>query len=415
MLKALSRTSVDLKTVEVISSLLQILNTKKARYSDKVGELEKVYATYTGTKGAVAFPYSRTGTYYVLKALELQEGDEVIMPAFTFWVDAAMVVMAGLKPVFVDVNFETQSIDPTQIEKAITPRTKVIYPTHLNGLPADMDQIMEIAKKHDLRVMEDCARSCGATYNGKRIGSFDIGSFSFGYGKSFYGFGGAMVTSDDEALIKKLRKLKSDFKHISIKNLCIETLKGSLLRYLNISYLYRFSLFPLVYKFQVEGKEQYAGRFRVKMPPYDKVPDNFKIDMNNIQARLGLRQLKRIDKTNKIRMNNARILTQELKDIPGLHIPNEFTDREHVAVHYAIWTENNRELQRFLTKNKIDVQDETAVDLTTLERFKPYVNSKFPNAHKLHNKLLFLPTHIGLTKGDILYIANKVKEFFEAK
>ena len=415
MIKALSRTSVDLKTTEVISSLLQILNTKKARYNDKVETLEKEYARLIGVKEAVAFPYSRTGTYYALMALELQEGDEVIMPAFTFWVDAAMVVMAGLKPVFVDVNFETQSIDTALIENAITPRTKVIYPTHLNGLPADMDQIMEIAKKHDLRVMEDCARSCGATYKDKRIGSFDIGSFSFGYGKSFYGFGGAMVTSDNTAFIRKLRDLKKDFKHISLKNLCIQTLKGSLLKYLNISYFYRFSIFPMVYKFQVEGKEQYAGRFRVKMPEFKSVPDSFKIDMNNIQARLGLRQIKRIDKTNARRMRNASILTQHLKGIPGLQIPQEFTDRKNVAVHYAVWTENNRELQRFLTKNRIDVQDETAIDVTTLKRFKPYVNTEFPNAHKLHEKLLFLPTHIGLTKGDMMYIVNKVKEFFNTK
>lgn len=76
---------------------------------------------------------------------------------------------------------------------------------------------MEIAKKHNLRVVEDCARSCGATYKNKRIGSFDIGSFSFGYGKSFYGYGGAMVTSDDDVFINKLRDMKKDFKHISLK------------------------------------------------------------------------------------------------------------------------------------------------------------------------------------------------------
>ncbi len=108
-------------------------------------------------------------------------------------------------------------------------------------------------------------------------------------------------------------------------------------------------------------------------------------------------------------------LTQHLKGIPELQIPQEFTDRKNVAVHYAVWTENNRELQRFLTKNKIDVQDETAIDVTTLERFKPYVKGNFKNAQKLHNKLLFLPTHIGLSKGDMLYIANKVKEFFNSK
>ena len=415
MLKALSRTSVDLKTVEVISSLLQILNTKKARYNDKVGELERAYAAYTGTKDAVAFPYSRAGTYYALKALELEDGDEVILPAFTFWVDAAMVIMAGLKPVFVDVDFQTQSIDPRKIVKALTRKTKVIFPTHLNGLPADMEPIMEIASKHDLRVLEDCARSCGATYKEKRIGSFDIGSFSFGYGKSFYGFGGAMVTSDDESFISKLRDLKSDFKHISTKELCIQTIKGSLLKYLNLPYLYRFSLYPLVYQFQVKGREKYAGRFRVKMPSYESVPDSFKVDMNNVQASLGLSQIKRIDSTNRKRMENAKILSEELSNIPGLHVPRKFTDREHVSVHYAIWTERSKELQRFLTIHKIDAQDETAIDTTTLERFKPYAREKYPNAEKLHNKLIFLPTHIGLTKKDMLYIANKVKEFFEVK
>ncbi len=415
MLKAISRTSVDLKAIEIVSSLLQMVNTKKATYNDKVEQLEKAYAEYIGTKDAVAFPYCRTGTYFSLKALELNEGDEVILPAFTFWVDAAMAIMAGLKPVFVDVELETQSIDPSKIEKAITPKTKVIFPTHLNGLPADMDPIMEIAKKHNLRVVEDCARSCGATYKNKRIGSFDIGSFSFGYGKSFYGYGGAMVTSDDDVFINKLRDLKKDFKNISLKDLSIQTLKGILLKFLNLPYFYRFSLYPLVYQFQVKGKEQYAGRFRVKMLPYDSVPDNFKVDMNNVQVRLGLRQLKRIDRTNKRRMENARILTEELSGILGLHIPLNIIDREHVAVHYAIWTERSKELQRFLTINKIDAQDETAIDTTTLERFKPYVNGKFPNTQKLHNKLIFLPTHIGLGKKDMLYIANKVKEFFEVK
>lgn len=117
MLKAISRTSVDLKAIEIISSLLQMVNTKKATYNDKVEQLEKAYAKYIGTKDAVAFPYCRTGTYFSLKALELNEGVEVILPAFTFWVDAAMAIMAGLKPVFVDVEFESQSIDLRRLKK----------------------------------------------------------------------------------------------------------------------------------------------------------------------------------------------------------------------------------------------------------------------------------------------------------
>ncbi len=412
MFKAISRSSVDLTTGEAISVLFQILNVKEATNNDKVPKFEKAYASYVGTKEAVAFPYCRTGMYYALKALELEEGSEVIFPAYTFFVDAAMAVLAGLKPVFVDVEFETSSIDVSQIEKAITPKTKVLFPTHLNGMPADMDPIMELAQKHNLRVIEDCARSCGATYKGKRIGSYDIGAFSFGYGKSFYGFGGAMVASNDEKFIAKLREFKKDFKLISAKDLYIQKIKGIILKYLNMPYFYRLSLYQIIYKFQVEGNEKYASRFRVRMPPYETVPDIFKVDMNNVQAKLGFKQLKRIDKTNKQRMAHARLLNEELSGIPGLTIPLLRDDREYVAVHYALWTEKSKELQNYLTRNKIDAQDETAVNTTTLERFASYAQGEFPNAAKLQGNVIFLPTHPYLSKNDILYMAQKVKEFF---
>jgi len=413
MLKAIPRSFVDLTTLEILTIMSQLLNTRKAVANDYVPEFEKAFAQYIGTKEAVAFPYCRTGMFYALKALDLDQDDEVILPAFTFWVDAAMVVLAGLKPVFVDVKIKTASIDPAKIEGAITPRTKVIFPTHLNGLPSDMDPIMNIARKYDLRVLEDCARSCGATYKNNRIGSFDIGAFSFGYGKSFYCVGGSMVTSNDEAFIGRLRELKQNFNFMSVKKLYFENLKGCLLRYLNLPYLHKFSLFPLIYQFQVNGKEKYAKRFRVRMQPYDRVPEEFMVDMNNIQSKLGLKQLARIDKTNKKRIDNARILTQELSGLPDLLLPPKLDDREHVYVHYAIWNENNKDLQKFLTLNNIDAQDETAVDTTMLDRFKPFVIEKFPNAKKLNGKLIFLPTHPNLKKSDMVYIADKVKEFLK--
>jgi dTDP-4-amino-4,6-dideoxygalactose transaminase len=148
------------------------------------------------------------------------------------------------------------------------------------------------------------------------------------------------------------------------------------------------------------------------MPPYETVPDIFKVDMNNVQAKLGFKQLKRIDKTNKQRMAHARLLNEELSGIPGLTIPLLRDDREYVAVHYALWTEKSKELQNYLTRNKIDAQDETAVNTTTLERFASYAQGEFPNAAKLQGNVIFLPTHPYLSKNDILYMAQKVKEFF---
>ena len=412
MIKAISRTQVDLRTSEVFSTLFQILRIKEATSSNRVPEFEDAFASYIGTKYAVSFPYCRSGMYFALKALDLQEKDEVILPAFTFWVDAAMVILAGLNPVFVDVQFNSATMDPALIEKAITSRTKVLFPTHLNGLPADMDPIMDIARRHNLRVLEDCARSCGAAYKGKKIGSYDIGTFSFGYGKSFYGFGGAMVTSDDTHLIQRLREFKKAFTPITAKELYIQVIKGNILRYLNLPCLYRFTLFPIIYQFQVKGNERYATRFRVKMPPYDHVPKNFMVDLNNVQAKLGFKQIERIDDTNRKRMENAKILSEELAGIPGLELPPSLEDREHVAVHYAIWAEKSKDLQRFLMKNGIDAQDETAVDTTQLNRFKSFVSGRFPQAEKLDGKLIFLPTHPNLKKKDMLRIAQTVKRFF---
>src|SRR3989338_5778695 len=232
MIRTIPRVYVDLSSQEVFSVLQQLLNVKKATGSDRLHEFEKAYACYIGTKYAVSFPSCRSSMYFALRALNLGRGSEVILPAFTFWVDAALVIMAGLKPVFVDVDLNTANMDVSKIEAAITPKTKVIFPTHLNGMPAEMDPIMSIAGKYGLRVLEDCARSCGATYKGKRIGSFDVGAFSFGYGKSFYSFVGGMITSNDESFINNLRKSKKDFEKISTKNLYMQTMKGIILRYL---------------------------------------------------------------------------------------------------------------------------------------------------------------------------------------
>ena len=412
MLKAYPRVWVDLTVPEVVSVLFQLLNPIRARSRAVVPEFERAYARFIGARQAVSFTNCRSALYFSLKALDLKEGDEVILPAFTFWVDVAVVLLAKLKPVFVDVELETLDMDASKIEQAITPRTRVILPAHLNGLPVDMDAVMGIARKHDLRVIEDCARTCGGRYRGRRVGSFDIGAFSFGYGKSFYGFGGGMVVSDDETFIARLRDLKRGFGTISVKGLFQAILKGCLLKFLDTPSLHGMTLFPLVYRYQLNGDERFASWFRIKKPHYQGEPEAFKLDMYNLQARMGFRQIRTIDSTNQKRRAHLRTLNQELAGIPGLQTPPDPDGREHVCVHYAVWTERKKELQEFLLKNRIDAQDESAEDVTQMERFKPYVNGGFPNARRLNGRLIYLPAHPCLSRGDMLYIVNKVKEFF---
>ncbi len=412
MIKAYPRVWVDLTTTEVMSVIFQIINPTKARGRSMLPEFEKSYAGFIGAKEAISFSNCRSALYFCLEALDFRKGDEIIIPAFTFWAEAAVVVLAGLKPVFVDVEFETMNIDSSKIEEVITPRTRGILFPHLNGLPADMDTIMDIAKHNNLRVIEDCARSCGSRYKDRRVGSFDIGAFSFGYGKSFYGFGGGMITSDDKVFVSRLRNLKSNFKNISLKGLYQKTLKGCLLKFLSMPLLNGFTLFPLAYRYQTKGAEMFASWFRIKKPHYNGVPEDFKTDMYDVQGRMGFRQIRTIDITNQKRRENLKLLNKELSGISGLYIPPDPIDRKHVCVHYAVWTERKKELQEFLMRNNIDAQDESSEDVTQMKRYSSYVNGEFENAKKLHGRVIYLPTHPCLSKKDILYMASKVKEFF---
>lgn len=407
IIRAIPREWIDVKTREILSFGFQFFNG--ATNTDRVYKFERGFADYIGTKGAVSFYSCRAGMYFSLEALKsfgLEKGDEIILPAFNFWANAAIVILAGFEPVLVDVDFNTGNIDYKKIEEKITKKTKAIFVTHLNGIPADMKPIMKIARKHNLRVLEDSARSCGIIYNGKKVGSFDIGCFSFGYAKTIYLFGGGMVTSDDEDFIERLKSLKSDFKNKSVISLFIQLMKGCALNYLNNPSMYGIILFPLAYEYQINGNERYNWIFKIRIPPYDKVPDYFRENMTNLQAEQGVRNLKRVEDSNKKRMDIFDMYNKELSNIPGLHI----LKGSGRSTYCPIWSEKKKELQKFLLDNRIDIINDSALDITQMDRFKKY-KGDYPNASLLHGKIMRLPMHPILNVSDINYIIDKVKEF----
>ncbi|MBF0193639.1 MAG: FkbM family methyltransferase [Magnetococcales bacterium] len=413
-MKAYPRVWVDLRVSEIAYSLLRLVNPSSAVAQTSVGEFESRFARFIGVDHAVAFPNCRSALYYSLKALDFPPESEIIIPAFTFWIDPAVVVLAGLTPVFVDVELDSLNIDPTKIEAAITPKTKGILSPHLNGLAMEMDSIMAIANKHSLRVIEDSARACGGKYKGRRVGSFDIGAFSFGYGKSFYGFGGGMLTSNDSDFIERVRALQLDeFHNISTKELYKAIIKGSLLKFLNTPALHGLTLFQAVKRYELRPHDpQFVSWFRVNKTPITEIPEMFKRKMFDIQAKLGFRQLWTIDSSNQQRRGNLKYLNKALAGIDGLRTPIDPTDREHVCVHYVVWSERKREMQEYLLHNKIDAQDESAQDVTQMEQFKKYATQSFPNAENLENRLCYLPAHPCLSQADLAYISGKINTFF---
>ncbi|NLN78281.1 MAG: DegT/DnrJ/EryC1/StrS family aminotransferase [Armatimonadetes bacterium] len=165
----------------------------------RVPEFERKFAEYQGAKFGVCVPNGTISLLVALQAVGVKAGDEVIVTPYTFIASASAIVQANAIPVFVDVDLETFNIDPKQIEAAITDKTKAIMAVHIGGLPADMDAIMEIARKHNLKVIEDAAQAHGASWNGHGVGSIgDIGSFSFQASKNLTSGEGGIVTTNDQ-------------------------------------------------------------------------------------------------------------------------------------------------------------------------------------------------------------------------
>src|SRR5499426_4823300 len=170
-------------TLEIIA---QCRNKKQLVQGPHIAEFEQEFLRMLGGRGhirAVSTDYGRMALYFILKALNIPAGSEIIVPALTFWVVPEITRVAGLKPLFVDIDPYTFTMDPKAAERAITPNTRAILPTHLYGLPCDMGPIMELARKHNLKVIEDCAHALGATYKGRPAGTFGDASFF-----SFQGF-----------------------------------------------------------------------------------------------------------------------------------------------------------------------------------------------------------------------------------
>lgn len=241
---------------EAIAEVVATLRSGWLTTGSKVHKFEEMLSTYHGGRRALCVSSATAGLHITMLALGLKEGDEVITTPLTFVATLNVIVQAGGKPVLVDINPHTLNINVDSIEAAITPRTRVIMPVHYAGLPCDMDEIYTLAKKHNLRVVEDCAHAIGAVYKGKKLGSFgDIQVMSFHPNKNITtGEGGAIITDDKEVIhaIERLRFHGIDRDSFN--------------------------------RFSKTGSQQ-----------YDVTMAGFKYNMMDIQASLGIHQLPELD------------------------------------------------------------------------------------------------------------------------
>lgn len=364
---------------EEIAEMVKTLKSGWIGTGPKAAKFEKQVSNYVGARYGLALNSCTAGLHLSLLVCGIGPGDEVITAPLTFCATVNTIIHSGATPVFVDVDRETMNIDVAKIEKAITKRTKAIMPVHLAGRPCEMDEIMKIAKKHKLYVIEDAAQAIGSEYKGKKIGQIgDLTCFSFYVTKNIVTGEGGMVTTDNKNFADKI-------KIYALHGMSKDAWK----RYSDEGYKY-----------------------------YQVVCPGYKYNMTDMQASLGIHQLKRIAAFDKIRQKIWNLYNDGFKDLP-VGLPAPFVPQTHHNKHlYTILIDKklcglSRD-QFMLALHRRGIG--TGVHFIPVHLHKYYRErfgfkaGDYPNAEYIGERTVSLPMSAKLTLADAQRVILAVKQ-----
>lgn len=362
----LSRQYEKLKP-EIDSAMAEVLASTRFILGPNVYELEKNVAQFSRVSQGIGVANGSDALHLALLACGVQPGDEVIVPAFTFFATAGAVSRIGAIPVFVDIDEETYLIDVQQIEEALTKRTKAIIPVHLYGQMADMEEICRIAKENDLYVIEDAAQSMGATYKGKTCGELGAAAcYSFFPTKNLGAFGDAgMVVTDDNELADHVRMLR------------------------------------------VHGSR----------PKYVHHTIGYNSRLDELQAAILNVKIKYLPEWNQKRKERARTYNELFQSLlpEQVQVPYIKEDRDHIFHQYTIRVDKRDALQTFLKEQGVAtmIYYPKPLHLQPVYRELGYQEGDLPQAEKACSEVLSLPMFPELTEQEQEYVVQKIEQFFK--
>ncbi|MBI5725663.1 MAG: DegT/DnrJ/EryC1/StrS family aminotransferase [Planctomycetes bacterium] len=351
---------------ELVAAVTAVIDSNQYCNGPAVRDLEKLFTDMCRCKAAVGVSNGTDALIVSLIALGVGPGDEVIVPPFTFFATAGAVWRVGARPVFADILPDTFNIDPAKVAAAVTPKTRAIMPVHLYGQVADMDELLAVAGRHKLSVIEDAAQAVGATYKGRPAGAFGTtGCFSFYPTKNLSAIGEAgLITTQDEALAARLAATRNHG--------------------MNRQYF------------------------------HDWVGGNFRMD--TIQAAALLVKARRLTDWTNRRRANAALYNRLLEGCKQIVRPVERQGNFHVYHQYVIRAQKRDQLQAFLKENGVASGIYYPLGLHLQDCFKPLggKNGDFPVSEQATREVLALPIHPELTDPQIQHAAEKIVEFYKA-
>jgi len=359
---------IDEQEIKIVTQVLKSgFLTSHPCKGPMVTKFESVFAKFANVKHAIAVNSGTAALHMALLAAGTTSDNEVIVPSFTFVATAEAVALIGAKPVFVDIDPNIYNISPEKVEEAITGKTKAIIPVDLYGLSADMEAISKIAKKHDLTVIEDAAQAHGALYKGKPPGAFaDMACWSFYASKNMTTGEGGMITTNSSEFAERLRSIR---------------MHGE--------------------------KESYVSSM---------LGHNYR--MPEIEAAIGYVQLQKLPKFLEKRRRNTELLTERLRDIKELTLPNEPKNYKHGWYLYTVRllgakaTMRNEIVGR-LKKQGVGAEVYYRTPIHLMPYYRKFGEYSLPETERAAEQVFSLPVHPGVTLEDIDYIVESVKKLFK--
>jgi len=375
-----------------------------------VAAFEQEFAQFLGGGHVrtVSTEYGRMGLYFILKALDLPPGSEIIVPALTFWVVPEIARVAGLKPVFADIDPATFTMSPEAAARAITPNTRAILPTHLYGMACDLDPILALAKKHNLKVVEDCAHSLGAQYKGQMVGTHgDASFFSFQAFKPLNTFGGGLAWMREADIAKKVGAFADAEETPSVKRV-EDILRTGYWQYTFIRpRVFTFSLFPVWWAASfTEWKPE--KKLWESVRRLDPLPPHYRGRFSNVQAAIGRAGLARLPEYIERTRRHARILNELLGGVPGVTIPSIPKGRTHVYYQYCAYVPDPVGLVRRCIRRGVDVAP-MHVDVCTQMELFGWEGPPAPGAEKAMTAVQ-VPVYESLSDEEIARIGRLVRD-----
>lgn len=349
---------------EELKKIQEVLDSGWLTHGPYNEEFEELFSKYIEVNHAQTINSCASALFIVLKALNIT--GEVIIPSFTFVATAHAVVLAGAKPIFADVDYQSGNITAQTIEPLITNKTEAIIPVHFAGQSCQMDEIIALCQKYKLALIEDSAEAIGATYKNKKTGSFGIGCFSFFPTKNMTTGEGGMITTSDQSLAHKIKVLISHG---------IDKTSQT--------------------KFNWQREAVMAG---------------YNLRMSGILAGLGIIQLQKLDQMNDQRRENAKYLSDNLNK--EIETPKETAHCKHVYQMYTIKVkpEIRNDLVEELKKNGIGASVHFSPAVHQQEYYKNYNSGDLSNTEKLASSIITLPMFPDLTRNDLDYIINQTNK-----